>query len=149
VNNNNAPTEVQGSKTVRNAGAFAPVNAFNDVGIAGGGNNSTKIFNATFEGKVPNQTTNDANKEKAINPGTSLKSQDSFHRKILEDLDFDKVVAQRFPNDPIMRAIMAKNDEGNNPDDNDFLDIEHPLDLSFDKDQKNVRIRVGYASDNE
>lgn len=83
-----------------------------------------------------------------MNHGQSIKSQDSFHRKILEDLDFDKVVAQRFPNDAIMGALQAKKDEGN-PSDNDFLDIDHPLDLSFDKDQNNGRIRVGYASDNE
>lgn len=47
-----------------------------------------------------------------------------------------------------MGALQAKKDEGN-PSDNDFLDIDHPLDLSFDKDQNNGRIRVGYASDNE
>ena len=150
---------------------FEPVMAFNDVRISGARAQDMKLM--TFDrGMMPkkgptrnNLMTLQGNKDRVVKgQEQDLQGGGTALDKILQDLDYDKIVADqngyidhedqdrqnKTQNDFTDRDLPAAHDP-HGKDVDDLFAVDHPLDLSFTKD-KNYGNRAGaggYASDND
>ena len=136
-----------------------PLMAFNDVRISSGIVDPKMIG---FErGVAPknqagrNLLSINGNKDRAIKPDDQALKSDSVFDKILQDLDFDKIMRKQ--NDSIISKLSDKQEsprkdvtardmpealahDPNGKDIDDLFAVDHPLDYSFTKDK-------GYVSD--